>query len=83
MSKQFIFNILTIQRLRFQIVSRRKTRQEFIVRKGYIRTREEKCQPIPPPLPQPPVLGSRSSQVTCSSLCISVRKMLPWEQSAL
>lgn len=80
MSKQFIFNILTSQRLRFQIVSRRRTRQEFIVRKGYIRTSEEKCQPIPP---EPPGLGSRSSQVTCPSLCISVRKMLLWEQSAL
>lgn len=47
MSKQFIFNIPTIQRLRFQIVNRRGVRQEFIVRKGYIRTSEEKCQPIP------------------------------------
>lgn len=48
MSKQFIFNILTIQRLRFQIVNRRGTRQAFIVCKGYIRTSKEKCQPIPP-----------------------------------
>lgn len=80
MSKQFIFNILTIQQLRFQIVNRPGMRQEFIVHEGYVRTSKEKCQPTPGACG--PGERERPVQVAWPSLCVSKRKTLPWEQAA-